>query len=95
MDWEGHVTLRADTGLTLHDITYRGERIAYELAQQVTAQPRRTDRCVWGGAWGSVWGAHSALHDITYRGERVAYELAQQVSAVTSGLKAAWRLGAG
>uniref|UniRef100_A0A1D1ZP82 Amine oxidase n=1 Tax=Auxenochlorella protothecoides TaxID=3075 RepID=A0A1D1ZP82_AUXPR len=32
--WEGHVTLRGDTGIALHDVTYKGRRILYELSHQ-------------------------------------------------------------
>lgn len=32
--WEGHVTLRADTGLSLFDVRYKNQRILYELSHQ-------------------------------------------------------------
>ncbi|GAB4821559.1 hypothetical protein N2152v2_008605 [Parachlorella kessleri] len=34
LGWEGHATIRPDTGLTLNDVAYKGKRIVYELAQQ-------------------------------------------------------------
>ena len=32
--WEGHVTLRADTGLSIFDVRYKNKRILYELSHQ-------------------------------------------------------------
>lgn len=34
LGWTAHVTLRPDTGLVLHDVRFRNERVVYELAQQ-------------------------------------------------------------
>lgn len=34
LGWEGHVGIRPDTGITFHDIRFRGNRIAYELSLQ-------------------------------------------------------------
>eukprot|EP01023_Acetabularia_acetabulum_P004083 TRINITY_DN11717_c1_g1_i1.p1 TRINITY_DN11717_c1_g1~~TRINITY_DN11717_c1_g1_i1.p1 ORF type:complete len:947 (-),score=198.93 TRINITY_DN11717_c1_g1_i1:162-3002(-) len=34
MGWEGHFTMRPDTGLAFYDIRYNKERIAYELSLQ-------------------------------------------------------------
>ena len=34
MDWQAHVTVDPWTGLSLHDINFKGNRIAYELGVQ-------------------------------------------------------------
>ncbi|GMH38438.1 hypothetical protein BSKO_06322 [Bryopsis sp. KO-2023] len=34
LGWQGHFGMRYDTGITFHDIRFRGERIAYELSLQ-------------------------------------------------------------
>ena len=31
-DWQGHVTTNPWTGLSFHDIRFKGERILYELS---------------------------------------------------------------
>ena len=34
MDWQAHVTVDPWTGLSLHDVRFKGDRIAYELGVQ-------------------------------------------------------------
>jgi len=34
LEWSGHVTIRATSGIALHDLKFRGERIVYELSLQ-------------------------------------------------------------
>ncbi len=34
LEWGGHVAVDAVRGLSLHDVRFRGQRIAYELATQ-------------------------------------------------------------
>ncbi|GMH42873.1 hypothetical protein BSKO_10792 [Bryopsis sp. KO-2023] len=34
LGWEGHIGMRPDTGLTLHDLRFRGNRVAYEVSLQ-------------------------------------------------------------
>ncbi|CAD7705112.1 unnamed protein product [Ostreobium quekettii] len=34
LGWQGHVGMRLDSGITLHDIRFRGNRILYELSLQ-------------------------------------------------------------
>lgn len=34
LEWTGHITMRATSGVALHDLKFRGERIAYELSLQ-------------------------------------------------------------
>ena len=34
MDWQAHVTIDPWTGLSLHDVNFKGDRIAYEIGVQ-------------------------------------------------------------